>query len=506
MAYGFRFNGRHSSEFGILVNKVSRSILPPLTDRSIKIPARDGTFHFGTDVGVREFKIEITYSAANATDLLQKARDIGRWLLTDEEAEIIFDQEPDKSYYGFLVGNTDIESLVSTGFTTFTIQCPDPYAYGAEIQSPTYTSSPITVTTTGQEDTYPMFTATFNTPATFFSISDGENYVHVGSPSSAETTSIPKETRVLQDNGESTAQWLPYNYADNATITGTIDTNGWALYPSSYGSASGWHGAAIKRMIGTPITDFRMESWIKFSSSAQKEKGRIEIYMLDPNGVDIGKIAIKDIWDNEDTMVEARAGRQTGGYFFVDYIGTSYIKKRKQTVKKKVKGKYVNTTETITEGFSRYSDFYGKLMLERIGQWWKCYIIRLDFKTGKELDRFEYRFYDSGNSYNQQVAGVAIHFGQYGTEPVINSALVSAIELYQINTVTQTDIPLIFQTGDVLTIDCESGAVYKNGERFLSELNIGSKFFSLSGGTTNNLAFEPQDKCNLVVYHRGRYL
>ncbi|WP_416729196.1 distal tail protein Dit [Fictibacillus sp. JL2B1089] len=503
---GFVWRGKHSNDFGITVLKVLRTMLPPLNDKSISIPNRPGSYWFGSDLGVREFKVLVAIKDVNKTKLIQKARLIASWLLSEEEEELIFDAEPDKSFFAFLGGTTEIEStLANRGKITLTFYCPDPYAYGPNKESSPYTSSPILTTIGGQEKTPPIFLAKFNEPSTFLSVAIKESHIHIGSPAGVEEITVPKEVALINDGMSSTSSWIANTVVDGGSVSGSFKSSGLAFSANSYGTGSAWHGPSLKRMLQTPVQDFKMESVVGFYSDQQNEVGRLEIYVLDSNGVAIGKIGLKDAWSDERTMVEARAGKLLGGKMLMAYIGNVVKKNRKVTVKKKVKGKTITETDTVTDGFSTYANFYGVLRLSRVGNKWSAHIGRIDPATGRRFARMTINWTDKNNQHMDKVAGVAVHLAQHGTKPFIKTAYISSVKLWQINTITEIDVPEIVSAGDEIEIDCETGAVYLNGDPFLEELNISSEFFHLAAGQ-NQIAFEPADKCSLQVFHRGRYL
>lgn len=503
---GFTFKGTHSDNYGLLVTRVSRSIIPQLTEKIVTIPNRPGGYWFGNDMGVREFQIDVTLIGSTDTDLFQKARDVAKWLIDDQEQPLVFDAEPDKTYYAIFTGQTNLDTLFSVGSTTLTFICPDPYAYGPEYETEPITFSPFSFTPTGTEKTSPVIVAEFTQPSTYFSIATQDQYIHIGQPDGADETTLPREEIMIDDDCTSTTNWQTQNQVEGGGVQGAITPDAWAFRPTSYGAGSTWHGPALKRMATNPAQDFRFEGIIGFFAAQQNEMGRIEFYLLGQNNETIGKLAIKDIWKDETTMVEARVGDAVSGRYIIEHIGKRYYKKKKVMVKKKVNGKMKTVPQEITEGFSEHSDFYGKLKMERIGQNWKASVIRMDQNTGRELNRLEVRFFDKNNQYQTPIAGVAVHFGQYGTNPFINKIFVTQIRLTKYNQDTSPSVPEIFVPGDEVLIDCESGAIYKNGVVWMEELNVGSDFFDLEGGQDHTIAFEPHDKCSLKIYHRGRYL
>lgn len=506
MPKGFTFRGRHSDEFGLIVNSVQRSVLPPLSSKNVKIANRPGEHYFGTEEGVRTFTVIVTLPIQNTDWVWDISHEIATWLTENdnEEAELIFDHEPDIIYYAIVTGETPLEKAYTHGAMSITFVCPDPYGYGPEFQSGQLTTSPVNVSIAGREPTYPVVAATFTQPSTYFTLATKHQHIHIGAPAGVDEVKVPRYVTKINDNLSSTLGWVNHPTIENGTPSGNFKTTGYAFEPESYGTGTSWHGPCIKRVLSEPIQNFKMEATVQFASSGQMEVGRLDVYLLDVNGKIIGRIGVRDAWGSERTTVEARAGGLVGGKSLLHFVGDMKTVKRKVVTKKKVKGKETNVTSYVNDGFSTYSDFYGMLRIQRYGRTWKVYSGKIDKKTGRHHTRKSGSWTDKSNLYLDKVAGIAIHVGQYGTKPVVNSNRFYHISLTEINSVTTEEVPEIIEAGDEIIVDCETGAVLKNGEPFLDELHISSRFFPLNPGV-NNVAFAPADKCDIEVYHRGRY-
>nr|WP_286119292.1 distal tail protein Dit [Thermoactinomyces sp. DSM 45891] len=507
---GFKFAGKHSSEFHILVTNISRSILPPLTEKTVNVPSRAGGYFFGTEIGMREFQVDITISGKTDTEMMEKFREIGVWLRSDEEQELIFDVEPTKTYFAYLTGSTDLQTVGTTGFSTLRFLCPDPYSYGPLIESPVITSSPVEVKVEGKEKTYPVIVANFKENSTYFSLATKDQYIHIGNPEGLDQITIPPEEKLIDDEMLSTSGWTSFTNIDEGSVGGVITPDDWSFVASDYGKGSEWHGPALQKMSTTSAKHFRLEAIVGFYSVSQMEMGRIEFYLLDTNGGVVGKLALMDAWvGSESTKIEARAGTRDDGHYFANTVGSMSYKKKTTYVKKKVRGRTKTVAQTQTEEYGQYSDFYGKITIERIGPVWRAQLIRLSKFFGLEVasSRVEFRWVNPDiDDYNEPVSGVAIHFGQHSSYQVVPSMYCSQLTLKKINPITTIAVPEIIEAGDEVVIDCEVGSIYKNGTVWLSELNMGSQYLSLEGDVVNNLAYQPADKCELKIYHRGRYL
>jgi predicted phage tail component-like protein len=128
---GFTFNGVHSGAF-LTVNAKPRSIAPPITHKTTKVPNRPGAYDRGKELGMRTFKIAITLNEATQAAYNANKRDIAAWLVTDEPEALVFDDEPTKTYYARLAGETNLSEIYRLGQGELTFVAPDPYAYGPE--------------------------------------------------------------------------------------------------------------------------------------------------------------------------------------------------------------------------------------------------------------------------------------------------------------------------------------------------------------------------------------
>lgn len=99
MRNGFKFNGRHSSEFGASVRTKSRPIRPSSKSFTIDMPCRDGVYDFSAAnswerelFNERVFTVTIGLYAENLRAMQKKLTDISSWLTG--WGELIFDDMP----------------------------------------------------------------------------------------------------------------------------------------------------------------------------------------------------------------------------------------------------------------------------------------------------------------------------------------------------------------------------------------------------------------------------
>lgn len=463
-----KFNDIDLPDF-VLVNKLTNSLLPEVTQKTIKVPGRWGLYDFGNEVGVREIEMEYTIVASDSVDLRAKAREFANWLYYDEAKPLIIMEEPDKTYYAKVTGNTEVEEILRLGQGTVTFTCYDPFAYGDEktVDLVAEEGEAVEVTNEGDSETYPTLHFEFNDSTTEFTVLCGERYLYFGQPAIADTgVPTPTRTRILHDDCSSLSAWTMGSYVDGGVVAGTMISDGNAFRASDYGTGTAWHGPARIRMLGGGLSlqDFTVQCEVAIKSGYPYQVGRIEIYLLDSNGVIFGKMAMRDSTASADNpYVEARAGG-LGGHTWVNH-GT----------------------------VGRWSQFNGAIRITRKGLEWEFSASRRDPNTRRLYDSYTVSFYDKDNQYSTpRLSGIQVHIGAYGEHSPVSTIYVEDIVIFEENTLDPVlEVPTIFEPGDTLDVDCKSGVILKNGESFYYALDPTSRFLRLERGT-NEVIASPQ--------------
>ena len=95
---GFRWNDKHSSEYGIVrVSDGSRyndTILPAFQDTTQKMPGSDGTLYWESFYTNKTFSINIAFDHLTEDNY----RKLRQWLNGKDRGELIFDEAPYKAY------------------------------------------------------------------------------------------------------------------------------------------------------------------------------------------------------------------------------------------------------------------------------------------------------------------------------------------------------------------------------------------------------------------------
>lgn len=137
---GFRFGKVHSSDLNLEVvstsNKYENRVLPAPTDTTVDIPGGDGQYYFGSIYKNREITVNVAFE--NVSE--QIYRKIRQLFATDKPQDLVFDEEPYKTWKAKLKSKPDFKSLCFTDKETgervykgdgkLTFICYYPYAFG----------------------------------------------------------------------------------------------------------------------------------------------------------------------------------------------------------------------------------------------------------------------------------------------------------------------------------------------------------------------------------------
>lgn len=95
---GFTFNGKHSSDMGIIRvsdgSRYNEDLLPTLQDKTIQVPGGDGAYYFGSYYTQRTFPVQFAFD--NLSEL--QFRNLRAWISTRTPGRLVFDERPYKYY------------------------------------------------------------------------------------------------------------------------------------------------------------------------------------------------------------------------------------------------------------------------------------------------------------------------------------------------------------------------------------------------------------------------
>ncbi|MDQ0414239.1 distal tail protein Dit [Mesobacillus stamsii] len=141
----------------------------PATQEIIRksVPGMDGSLYVKKNRPERPINVEFDLVGLSLEDMRQKVDDLNVILNTDGPVPIVFNDEPNKTYYGSLNGQPSWDEFLFIGSGAINIICLDPYKYGFE-ENITLGNYPIL--NGGTAETNPIITATFTATASEYKI------------------------------------------------------------------------------------------------------------------------------------------------------------------------------------------------------------------------------------------------------------------------------------------------------------------------------------------------
>ncbi len=470
-------NGVELPDF-VKVNSVDFSILPTIENNLLNVRGKNGAYLMSQDVNTRVFTVNITIIAEEINGVMEASRELASWLYHKEPVKLVFADEPDKYYMVLPDGDTNITETVNIGQGAITFVCTEAFAYG-ETKEEVFelTDEQVAeVFVAGSAETHPQLEVTVNEAISTLVVNTEDTSVILGEAQEVTKTPINPTPTVLYDHMRSTDGWVEdvKHSVDGGIVAGSgYEANAEALYvvDRDYGTSSRWHGASAVKMLDRPVHDFDVNFRVDFRPTNKKQMGRLELYLLDENDVQFGKLCIEDNFRGADKKnFEARIGTLTGGQYFLNN----------------------NLDET--------GRFYGRILLTREGRKWTVSVADTA-QNGRFINElFSSSWFDSLGVWDDyKLAKVQIHTGAYGTYEPIYNMFISYIKVNERLTLGEDDAPIIAIPNDTFLIDNQKMQVYLNGELRYDLINPASNFIKLKKGF-NTLETSPSDVSLKVTY------
>ena len=459
------------------VNAVRGRGVVPSELTLIEVPGRHGAYFSNKRMPPRTLEVDYTITASTRQELREKIGELNAIFDVSEPVPIVFDDEPEYTYYGIPESTEEKTEFIRVHQGTITFVCPDPHKYGLEKEA-LFPSDVVSLDYGGTTPGDPVFELEVLQPVTFALIqNDDEEYIMAGHVVNLEEQEpVAKEQLIFWSEANTLTGWTTGTRVDG-TISGSIQTDGYRFYPASYGTGTRWHGPAVKTSLPEPLEHFRVDAIVEFYNSAATA-GRVEIYLLDDADDIIGKIALKDLAAHyAETYGEARAGDIDVNYHLINETGA---------------------TPTT------WANFYGLLRIGRYGNQWFAYIAKIDKSTGRRHARMYRSWIDTeGHFTSKKLAQVMVHFGQLKTYQPVPTYL-EDIKVYKWNPTTDVQVPYIAYEGDVITFDHKEKNILINGEPRLDLKDFGARFFKLKPGE-NILTVYPDQSFKVTCRYRERF-
>ncbi|EPR7326196.1 distal tail protein Dit [Listeria innocua] len=520
MAIGFTYKDIHSSFFDVEIIDYKNQFFPENSGSTESPSGRIGAFYFGPNIGERTIEIQIQILADSLDDLSEKASEVADWLMQTDNIErsLTIDEDRDKVYFGRFEGTTDIERRLYNGLVTLNFVCSDPHAY-YEQQDMKLKQGSTELHVQGSQPTRPIINAVLKEDITSLSIATRDKYVYLGDgvdPDTGETPVKPSEI-IINDPMNDLTRWTPVTKEEltfqldykNGEIDGTYTSNENAIYPSDFGVGDNWHGPMSKIVLSQSLDNWKVRIRVQNMASAQSQQGKLEIYLVDPNGDRIGLLQVKDNDPNSEVnYIKLEIGTQYSTSYpqKILYNETGKITKTYKTVQKKVKvnGKYKTINEKVQTGsYSEFRDFYGYLELTKLGNTFSVEVVKYD-KNIKPITIKKLSFIDTENKYIKKLAQLNIYAAAWGTRDPNYALKFADTRVEKLNSVLADKSQIIAQKGEEIMVDCETETIYKDGVPFMQNLAIGSKWIDLLGGESMLLNVAPFSAAEWYLSYRPK--
>ncbi|PGT76189.1 phage tail protein [Bacillus cereus] len=490
----FTFNNIRKDYIQMLVGR-KRPSWAPVKRRLVRVPHRAGALLLNTETEERRIDVPLVIKAKKDMADLQKLKeDLADWLYTEQPAELIFDDELDRTYLALIDGSVDLDEIVNRGRGVITFVCPMPYKLG-KTNTHKFTQEWSTETTSyltnkGSVEAPALIEMTVKKPSTFLDVWFGEypnnrDYFRIGYPLTVEETTVQERERVMWDEMSTPIGWTPVTgQFDDMKGTGSFKSRGgYALYCEDYGKEVGFYGAIAKKNIpGGPLQDFEMEAWMTLKSKNIGEMGRVEVLLLDETGDLVTRINMNDLYATaEITRAHMKIGNSGTPNSFRKLVDTSG---------------YYSTT---------FNQFRGRLRIARRGKVWSVYVAKFIDGTEKDGASLVERWIDeTGNPMTERkIAQVMIAICKWDNHQPVNEIQIDDLKMWKVNKVPSNTKPYIFDTGDKIVIDTEKSLVTINGENAINIKEIFSNFPIVIRGD-NRIDIMPPD-VNATISYRERY-
>lgn len=436
-----------------------RPTFAPLQRNILTLPGLPGGYLQDTTTEVRIIEVPILVKTDFFSDLEKLKEDLAEWLVTEQPEELIFEDEPDRTYYAVVDSSLDIEKISEIGQGTIYFMCPDPYKYGTEKVIEFVESKSFYVE--GSAETLPIIKTTIQQDTTFVAVGDGEKLNMIGMPAEVEQQQIVREERKFWDEMGSLTGWSDTTSVEEGKNLGVMATNGYSFGTTNYGTDPGWHGPAKKISIGSSLQDFQVDALI-IQKGSTGQVGSVEIALLDASNNFVAKMLMtKRSVNSPANWARLRAGNVTSGYDIINSRGVNDL---------------------------AWANFDGILRIGRIGNTWYAYVSKIDSKGNYHTSMWK-QWTDSTNISPAAIAQVQVQLWQYGTTPVTVQNITD-IKVYKINSPTDMQVPIIAKAGDVIEFDHQNDIIRKNGEDITKEKAFIGEYFPLQKGM-NTIVLEP---------------
>lgn len=457
--FSFSFNGIKKPYLKIEKGR-RRSIFAPIKRNLVYVPGMAGAYLSDTDTDVRVIEQPIYIKSKTKPELRKLEEDLASWLITEEPAPLIFEDEPDRTYYAVVDGSLDIEEVVRNGKGIITFLCPDPYKYGPEKEVTFESSTSFDVE--GTVETEPVIEVTLKADTEYVAVSNGTDINMVGFPAKQEEIVTEWQTPIFITSGQTLTGWTVSSdeSAQGTPIMGALKSDGNHFYADDYGDDPyHWHGPAMKTSLSESLTDFRFDAGFLMRSTGGEQCGSVEIAILDANS---------------QILCEFQMTKHYQGL-------------NKYYARVTAKGH-----DIIPESQVQFdNNFQGVFRLYRQGTRWESFIWMVEDSGVWNLKGHNV-WNDTNSVATAKATQVQMRLLQRANFPVCEQ-WIDDIQVYRLNDLDTNQVPIIGKAGDKVIFDHVNDNIMLNGESIIDKKAFIGNYFKLKSGR-NSIALEPADK------------
>jgi len=461
-----RFNHVNNPDY-VLIHEINDSFLPEVNINTLAINGRVGEHRFSKNIGMREITVSMSIVGDDEADVKNKARMVANfWLHSDGPVRFINLDEPNRYYLAEVRDAGELTQKLTIGKAVVTFVCTDPHAYDVEESVISYDALPangaMTFVNAGK-DVFPSFKMTFTRDTDEFALITQGRHLLFRQPAegSLETDLVLNEPMFALDN------WTLANAPSDATTAGnfTTDADGAFVAGSDFGQseeAHGWRGPSMRRSLSAGTRDFTLTCDVEFSQHValnQGNQGRIQVFLENDSGQTIGSLTLEDV-SSEAFM--PRFSALAGEGRIVNNVTNPSA--------------WGRVSENI-RGISR-----GRMEISRINHVWTASFGILN--PAGQLEHVSSGQLNLSTEVNlSSLTHIKIHIGAHDNHTPIGNMRFRRIQVRQQGELNNATLsPYVFNAGDVLEIDGETGVILRNGARFYEFLEPSSQFLKFSHG------------------------
>ena len=273
MAYEVNYATVDLHEYVTILN-VNRTVTPERTNFAKDISGVHGKYYMGYKYNEKIIKLECLMKADSKEERVELLNEISFLLDVSEPQMLIISDSPETYCHAVPNSISDIESIRYNSKFEIEFICYDPYSYAIEDD---YFDADmdgiVTIENGGTATTYPVIDTVFQKNTNFFMVTNYDTKtLLLGTPPDEESSNQVKDPKVLVEPCETLEHFTNVSsdvLDEGRVVTGNLQVNatGKSLMCGNYGTdENGWHGGALRRNIGTSVSDFEFKVRLQHNS------------------------------------------------------------------------------------------------------------------------------------------------------------------------------------------------------------------------------------------------